>query len=316
MDLTVIGHLCRDITHGPAMGTDGPTAPAAGSFGGIMYSVAALASLAGERDTIHPVFGVGQEDYDELIEALRQYPNVNPEGVYKFKGPTNEVHLIYQEDQKNRIECSKHISPPIPFSRIRPYLDSNGLLLNMISGFDITLEALDSIRMEVRERRTPIHFDFHSLTLGVDADAKRFRRPLTDWRRWCFMLNSIQLSEEEARGLTAEHLDESTLTNHLMSLMVTALVITRGPNGATMILQDIHKKLTRHEIAGLPTTGPTDPTGCGDVFGAAFFCTAVRTKDYLQAAQRANEAAAINAMTVGSNKTSLVGEGLRRVPPL
>ena len=90
----------------------------------------------------------------------------------------------------------------------------------MISGFDITLETLDLIRMEVRDQGTPIHFDFHSLTLGIDADDKRFRRPLPDWRRWCFMLHSIQLSEQEALGLTTERYNEEDLVNQLMPLMV------------------------------------------------------------------------------------------------
>ena len=90
----------------------------------------------------------------------------------------------------------------------------------------------------------PIHFDFHSLTLGTDQEFKRFRRPLTDWRRWCFMLNSIQMSEEEALGLSAERYDEKTLINHLMPLMVETLLITRSERGVTVIVQDIHKKLT------------------------------------------------------------------------
>ena len=55
----------------------------------------------------------------------------------------------------------------------------------MVSGADITLETLGYIQMETREHGISIHFDFISLTLGTDEEYKRFRRPITDWRRWC-----------------------------------------------------------------------------------------------------------------------------------
>jgi sugar/nucleoside kinase (ribokinase family) len=260
-----------------------------------------------ERDVIQPVFGVGQADAEALLEQLKQYKNIDTSGIFKFKGQTNQVHLYYSKDAGVRIECSKNISAPIPFTRIKPYLDGDGVLINMISGTDITLETLDYIRMEIRERSIPIHFDFHSLTCGIDQEFKRFRRPLTDWRRWCFMLNSIQMSEEEALGLSAERYDETTLTNHLMPLMVETLIITRGERGATVIVQDIHKKLTRKDFDGISFGDAIDATGCGDVFGAVFFYQHLKSKDSFIAAEFANKAAALNATMKNSQEL----DGLR-----
>ena len=290
MVLTVIGHLCKDIVHLPDEKEIQQE-----SFGGILYTVLTLANLMNEKDRIQPIFGVGQADYDLLMEQLAQYKSIDTSGIYKFKSNTNQVHLFYQKDAQTRIECSKHISPPIPFNRIKSYLDGDGVLINMISGSDITLETLDYIRMEVRESRIPIHFDFHSLTLGIDQEFKRFRRPLTDWRRWCFMLNSIQMSEEEALGLSTERYDETTLTNHLMPLMVETLLITRSERGVTAIFQDIHKKLTQKDFAGVSFGPTTDTTGCGDVFGAAFLYQYLKSKDSFIAAEFANKTAALNA---------------------
>jgi sugar/nucleoside kinase (ribokinase family) len=290
MVITVIGHLCKDILHLPQE----KDSPPAESFGGIFYSIAALSAFMGEKDVIQPVFGVGQADYDSLIERLSRYKNVDTKGIFKFKGPTNSVNLFYQADNQSRIECSKDIAAPIPFSRIKSFLDADGILINMISGSDITLETLDMIRIETREQHVPIHFDFHSLTLGIDQEFKRFRRPLTDWRRWCFMLHSIQMSEEEALGLSAERFDEATLVNHLMSLMVNTLVITRGSKGATVIVQDIHKTLTRRDLDAVPVPLVINPTGCGDVFGAAFLFYSLKKKDSFAAADFANKAAALN----------------------
>jgi len=302
MTITIIGHLCKDIVHGPdEQGVQEE------SFGGIMFTLLTLANLMNERDCVQPVFGVGQGDYETLLEQLKPYKNIDVSGIFKFKGPTNQVQLFYQNDARTRIECSQNISAPIPFNRIKPYLDGDGVLINMISGADITLETLGYIRMETRERNIPIHFDFHSLTLGTDQEFKRFHRPITDWRRWCFMLNSIQMSEEEALGLSAERYDEKTLTNHMMPLMVETLLITRGERGVTVIVQDIHKKLTQKDIAGVSFGDTVETTGCGDVFGAAFLYQSIKSKDSFVAAEFANKTAALNATFKGTKEL----EGLR-----
>lgn len=292
MKITVIGHLCLDVIHLPA--EEG--GKEVQSFGGITYTLLTLANLVSPQDTILPVFGVGGDEYDEFMALLGRYPTIDRSGIFRLNRPTNHVHLFY-ESNGQRVECSKEISDPIPFEKIKPFLSTDGVLINMVSGFDITLETLDLIRMEVRDRGTPIHFDFHSLTLGVDRNEKRFRRPLTDWRRWCFMINSIQMSEVEAHGLTAERLDEPRLVNQLMPLMVNALIVTRDERGITLVEQH-NKKLERHEIAGVPTQA-VDPTGCGDVFGAAFLAHYLKEKNYRTAALFANEAAAFKASFSG-----------------
>lgn len=297
MNITLLGHLCVDEIHVPA-GKKNGAAPDR-DFGGIFFSLLTLSSLLGPKDVIHPVFGVGDKEFDELKKKLEELPNVDLTGIFKIDGRTNHVHHFVEGDGPSRVECSENISEPLPYSKIKPFLDTDGILINMVSGFDITLETLDSIRMAVRDTRTPIHFDFHSLTLGIDPDSKRFRRPLTNWRRWCFMLNSIQMTQEEALGLTAEHYDEPTLINQLMPLMVNALVITRGALGGTAILQK-NKKLTRCDFAGTSFGEAIDPLGCGDVFGATFLCRFLQEKDYRDAAEFANQFAGMKSTMRGT----------------
>ncbi len=311
MTITVIGHPCKDVLHIPAPpGSDG-TETVIEDYGGILYSIVTLASLMNGRDVLQPVFGVSAAEYDGVMELLKQYKQVDPSGVYRVKGPMNQVHLFYDgATPGGRIECSRNISQPIPFSRIKPFLDADGVLINMISGSDIGLETLDYIRMETRDRSVPLHFDFHSLTLGIDEEFKRFRRPLTDWRRWCFMLHTVQMSESEAAGLAAERYDEATLINQLMPLMVSTLLITRGERGVTVITQDIHKKLTRHDIPGVSFGPAKDPTGCGDVFGAAYFFQLLKSRDSVAAASFANNAAALKATVIGLEGLRAVGKQL------
>ena len=312
MNITVVGHLCFDSIHLPRE-TGGP-APER-KLGGIVYTIAALAALTSDRDTIVPVVGVGESDRDEFLTWLSTFPQVKQHGVFTVQSPTNEVHLFYEETGNARTECSKHISKPIAFESVKPFLDADGILINMISGFDITLETLDRIRMETRDKGTPIHFDFHSLTLGIDDQFRRFRRPLPDWRRWCFMLDTIQLSEEEAARVTTERYQEKDLVNQLMSLMVHNLLITRGENGATLVRQE-HKKLTRHDFPGIALSDSPDPTGCGDVFGGAYFATYLETGSSAKAAETANKVAAFHTTFSGTSKLPLVSRYLKEGSPV
>lgn len=259
MKFTVIGHFSFDVFHHLDGGEERRP-------GGIFFAVAALASLAGEDDSVQPVFGVGAKDVDAVKEKFSAYPSIDASGIFQLEGDTNEVHYFIQ-GEKTTTECSKNIAPPIPFSNIKPYLSTNGILLNMISGSDITLETLDEIRLAIREKNIPLHLDLHNLTLGVNPDASRFRRPLSDWRRWCFMVDSVQMNEEEAAGLTMERYDEELLAKQMLPLMVKGMCITRGGKGATLFRQD-HKQILRNDVNGDFSSSFT--AGCGDVFGAAF----------------------------------------------
>ncbi len=293
MKFLVVGHLCLDVIH-PA---DGPEIQC---YGGIYYAVATLATLLGPGDRVVPVFGVSGEDHEPLMQDLAQFQNVDTSGIFRFDQPTNRVHLTYH-NAETRIECSRHISAPIPFERIRPFLAADGILINMISGSDLTIDTLDQVRMAVRSHDIPLHFDYHSLTLGVHEDNVRFRRPVADWRRWAFMCDSVQLNEEEIGGLSPDRLSEQQVAGHLLTLGVKGVVVTRGERGATLY-QNQRNKVNRIDIEGLKTERPADATGCGDVFGAAFLLSYVRDRDMASAARTANRIAARKARFSGISR--------------
>jgi sugar/nucleoside kinase (ribokinase family) len=297
MKILVIGHLCFDVIHP----TNGPEIE---SYGGIYYSVATLASLLEARDTVVPVFGVHKDDYKQVLDDLAQYPNVDTSGIFRMDQPTNRVHLYYQ-DATSRIECSRDIAPPIPYSKIRRHLSVDGILLNMVSGFDVTIETLDHIRMAVRSHNIPIHFDYHSLTLGVRPNLERVRRPVEDWRRWIFMVDTVQLNEEEIAGLTFERMNEYQTVGHMLTLCVKGVLVTRGERGVALYYND-HKHVIREDIEGIKVENPKDVTGCGDVFGAAFLVSYVRKRDLKTAARFANRVAAAKVEHPGADGLSML----------
>lgn len=314
MNILVIGHLCLDIIH-PFEGEE------TRSYGGIYYSVITLARLLEKGDSVIPVFGVNKTDYQPLVDHLSRFPTIDCSGIFKFDEPTNTVRLDYGKTNETRYESSANIAKPIPYQSIRRHLSVDGILINMISGFDLELETLDHIRMAVRPRAIPLHFDFHSLTLGVIKGDQRIRRPVEQWRRWAFMVDTVQLNEEEILGLAAEPLTEEQTAGHLLTLGTKGVIVTRGSRGAT-VYQTEKKHVVRTDVEGIPVGTAPDTTGCGDVFGASFFLNYLKTHDIIASTKVANATAASRIGTAGAERfweqirePATVAEGNERSEP-
>jgi sugar/nucleoside kinase (ribokinase family) len=266
-------------------------------LGGIYHSVAALANLASDRDTIFPVIGIGSAEMDEFRNALSQYKNIDLSGVYLHQGESNCVH--YFDDSPN--ECSANISAPIPFQHIKKYLNVDGVYINMISGRDITVDTIDEIRLEVRGKKAPIHLDMHCLTLHVNEDGTRAFKPMPDWRRWCFMTDSVQMNAQEASEISMEHFSDELLAKQMMPLMVKAFVITRGEKGVTLY-QEEHKHLQTKDIVAETNPNPVSTIGSGDIFGVSFLYSYLKKKNYNDAAVFAQKSSAFSTQFSLSEK--------------
>ena len=88
--VTVIGHLARDVYYI----SEGDKQEVVETFGGIYYSVAALSVFLSPNDTIFPVFGVHEDEYDKILGQLQRFANVDPKGIFKTKERINEVHFF------------------------------------------------------------------------------------------------------------------------------------------------------------------------------------------------------------------------------
>jgi len=282
MKILVVGHCSFDVVHRP----DGSEVE---SPGGILRALTTLASVVSRQDRVIPIFGVHRKDQQPLLDLLRQYPAIDTSGIYPLDTPTHRVHY-YEQESGNRVVCVKDFAPPIPFERIRKSLDVDGVLVNMISGVDITLQTMDEIRMAVRGDSVRMHLDLHNLTLGVGKDHERVRRPVTEWRRWAFMVDTVQANEDEIGGVAIEPLTEQQTAGHFLTLGVKGLIVTRGGKGAT-VYYNVHKKVIRKDVPPVETESAPDVPGSGDVFGAAFFAQYLKTTDLLGSVEWANKTA-------------------------
>ncbi len=253
-------------------------------LGGILYSYAAMERLMREfgrdGDTFVPMTWHSNPDREFLETLLIKFRQMDrAAGLWPTDSLSNRVQLVYQEDG-HRSEHCPHILPPITVAELSALLleSLDGLFINMISGFDVSLETLESAVRKLKNRPW-IHLDIHALVLGPLSQAssnEKFgsgREPqgVSRWKRWMALADSVQMNEFETRWLADPEITaEGDLLNAIgrMSSEVRPkqVIITRAANGASVY--DLEHGEAHH--APVPIVDVIETTGSGDVFGSAY----------------------------------------------
>lgn len=250
--------------------------------GGIIYSVMSSLSQFGEDDKLslcsviddrsEPLF---KEIYDRVDKKYLQYVNSIP-----------RVELIIEETGERREKYSE-----ISENLILPMDDLNqfdGILINMITGYDICLTQLQQIRKIFSGL---IYFDVHTLSRGVDKDLKRNFRLIEDFSKWAECIDILQTNERELLTLSKKN-NETEIIEELFPTGIKQIIITRSEKGATVYLKenDVTKKY--HEDAAQIKL--VNKVGCGDVFGAVYFYNFIKNKNVTLTLKYANLCAGIS----------------------
>lgn len=219
-NITVIGTINKDTIILP-------NGKRTESFGGILYNLSALSALGGKWMEIYPVCNLGYDVYDEVKGILESYGNVKLDGINKVRRNNNHaLLLIDRNNQKN--EILKNRVPVLRFDQIKPFLDTNVILVNFISGFDIELGGLKRVR---KNTNALIFMDIHSLTLGIDKDGKRFLKAPKGWRDYIKQADLIQTNSIELSVLFGERLkclkEIRDFGNYVLSLGPKVLLVTK-----------------------------------------------------------------------------------------
>lgn len=272
------------------------------SIGGLYHSMAYLACLV-EADTfVQPLCHVGDDFYETVRNALKRLSaNILFDSMYRVPQPNTRVTLTYRS-RETRDEVTSAPMPPITAAEIAAVAECDAVLVNLISGDDVTLEALTGLR---KSRHSPlIYLDLHSLALGIDPTGKRYYRAIPNWRDWLAACHILQVNEREAATLAG--CQEQCTREELLSFgkdhareLVTACHITLGSNGSLLFYR--HEGDARYEHCR-PYEVPqvVDIIGCGDAFGAAFLAHFLRAKDFSAATHFANKVAGLNCTFMGS----------------
>jgi sugar/nucleoside kinase (ribokinase family) len=261
------------------------------SFGGILYNLSALSGLGGRGMEIYPVCNLGYDVYDQVERILRQYHNVERGGIKKVRRKNNHAYLLVDKESE-REEVLRHRVPALSFDQVKPFLDSDAMLVNFISGFDISLSTLKKIR---KNTDALIFVDVHSLTLGIRKDGKRFLRTPRSWREYLKQADFVQTNLPELSVLCGKELesqeDVQDFGKYVLSVGPKVLLVTLGAEGALMV----HQEAECYELkrcAGTRARRFKDATGCGDVFSAGFLTCYLHTGKLNRSLDFANRVAA------------------------
>ena len=280
--IAVLGTMTRDTT----VYADGSRSE---NLGGLIYSLTALAYLFAGRARIRAVANVGADLHPRLLAAL-QLPGLDTSHVRVVDTPNNHVHLTYR-DAEIRDEVLEGLVPPVSAEHALAAADSaDHYLVNLTSGRDVELSTMRRLRAEFGGT---IQFDLHSLTLDIAAGGRRVLHRPPDWREWLACADWVQMNETEARLLAPERAPEGFLTE-VLALGPQSVCVTLGPDGvAGGWRAGGGVRSLRLPAATRPR--PAYPTGCGDVFGAAFAYARLTGAGVAAALQCANGVAGVKA---------------------
>lgn len=286
MRVLVIGEPCIDVIHK----VDGKIY---NEHGGITYSVVA-GGLLDEGVEVVPVIGLHNDDAPYFTQLLEKLAPVNLSGIYTVDFPTRRVNLFY-EGENDRWECSTQPIEPTPFERIVPFLPAEGIHLNLISGSDIALPTMQKMRKAAPDSH--IHLDLHNIVMQLLPDSKRVRVPRADYLEWCRYADTVQMNEDEANVIDNSVNERRVLAEKVLESGAKAFIITLAEKGF-ILFEKRDGQVSEHFFPPKPTN-VVDPTGSGDVLGAAFLHALVRGKDFREAAEVGAEMAAKKVAVAG-----------------
>ncbi len=304
--LGVIGSMVWDLIYGRDSG-----APPVEEWGGIAYALAGLDATLSPDWEIVPLIKVGSDIRAEADKFLRGLRRVAPHARFiEVPVPNNRVVLRYEAGER-RCERMAGGVPGWTWGDLGPMVrDLDALYVNFISGFELCLGTAQALRQGFQG---PIYADLHSLFLGMGRDGVRRLRPLPDAQTWFGCFDVVQLNEDELGQLSADPL---ALAAQMLGQGVSLLVVTLGREGAVYVAAPGFSSLARP--APDPGAGDTvttarieapavealDPTGCGDVFGAALCARLLQGSHVEAAVEEANRLAARNAAFRGASDLS------------
>ena len=296
----VVGALVWDEIHG----RDPLVAPVE-EWGGIAYALAGMDAALPTDWEIVPLIKVGQDLASEAARFLATLERLAPNArCVEVPVANNRVTLRYQSTER-RCERMSGGVPAWTWPELGPMVaDLDALYVNFISGFEMCLGTAEALRHGFKG---PIYADLHSLFLGMGADGVRVLQPLPNAPTWFSFFDVVQLNEEEMEQLGGDPL---VLASEALGAGVSLLNVTVGARGVIYVARpgfdgfateiDTPTGAIRTARIAPPAVDATDPTGCGDVFGATCFARLLAGDNVHAALTAANAAAARNATFRGA----------------
>lgn len=250
--------------------------------GGIFYTAISLFNFLEKNDKLFLCTTVDKSNYKSFSFI---YNKVEQEFI-----KISEIIPVVKLTIKNsgeRDELYENIPEKIEldFSDLNRF---SGILVNMITGFDISIEQMQEIRKNFNGL---IYFDVHTLSRGVGKDYERVSRPIPEFFKWAECIDILQANRYEIKTLSSKK-NEQEIVNELLNFGIKQVIITISSEGS--ILYYMEKGDLRTIVQNALQTSTVNKVGCGDVFGAVYFYNYIRNKNVNEALLYANTAAGIS----------------------
>lgn len=299
MKITVIGTINKDLIL-PFQG-----APIE-SFGGIFYNIAILSHLMDSNDEIIPVSFVGEDVQTPIMAVLKEFPNVSTHGLIPIDKKNHKVIIEYVSPDRRK-EKALFNFPSLTWKHVKPFLDSDVIMVNMITGWDIDRKAFAKLSKQVRKK---LYFDIHFLVMDIDRLGRRSPKKLDKVQNWLNSARFVQMNDIEYEIVTENTDKVDFFKKHLKSDQV--LIVTNGKKGAELINVDFGK-ITLKNFEGHKLASIVDATGCGDAFGAGFVFNFLKTENLEESVRFANLVAAANSLLKGTNETPQLTDTMKKI---
>ncbi len=301
--IVVVGHLVKD----EIISADGRMRI---SLGGIAYSLAALGAIH-VKERVLPICAVGRDIESSIRDAFGYGSPFDFAGM-RFSNRPNVVNRLIYNSDGSREEWNSRIAPPLDISGVDRRADA--VLLNFISGHDVRLPELRAFRARYRGL---IYCDYHSLALGHDKNRRRYYRLHPRWREYVGIADIVQMNLAElasiCRTLLRDGVAIARACGRLHDAGARTVIITTGHEGVFLSESPAGRF---YHVPAVAIRREVDPTGCGDMFSAAFLCQFLRTGNIVKSLQIANLYAAAKATFSGLDGFRRLERIVKSIGPL
>jgi len=272
MKLLLIGHSVEDHIIKNAKEVIQP--------GGLYYTALAVSSIKAAEDEmfLHTSLKNNYHLFDDV------YSGFNKKYVEELD-EVPEIHLTIHPD-KEREERYTNITTKLNLPQQYDF-GFDGILINMITGFEIEPEELKVLRNNFGGL---IYFDLHSLSRGMNEKLERIFRPVPNKVKWLRCIDILQTNENEIFTLSDKK-NINAIASEVLESGVKILIITKGELGVRAYVKN------GSEIESVFVSAEKlvvkNKVGCGDIFGAVFFYNYIKDANLLDALLKANRAAGI-----------------------
>ncbi|MCF8354167.1 MAG: carbohydrate kinase family protein [Melioribacteraceae bacterium] len=250
--------------------------------GGVFYTSLGFNQMLDKEDELYLLTAIDESSYNYFSKV---YDRVNLDYSIKTE-KIPEVYLRIKEDE-DRYEAYCNLSDKLDVSVIDDFNQFDGIFINMISGFDISLDDLKYVRKNYNGK---IHIDIHSLAKGVVVKTERKYRPVPGIEDWLKNVDIIQANENELRTISTKEIEFKAADEILLNEN-QILLITKGNKGNRSFIK--RKDGLKSFFVKAIDIESINYVGCGDIFGSVFFYSYIRGLNLYDSQKIANKAAGV-----------------------